>query len=172
MLTGRILVYLLSLVHGGGHLDELTQALYPALCLLCRASNEVQVAATAVEDNGEAALRGEFLSHTLQHLLLVPFPHRLHIADGDWGRGREGLSVGDKDHRARGTTHRHLSFQSFLLPLHPSIHPSTELIIYPLTTELSSQQVIHLPLLLCWHSRSSICISCNFYSALSTHGSC
>lgn len=35
ILSGRILVYLLPLVHGGGHLDELTQALYPALCLLC-----------------------------------------------------------------------------------------------------------------------------------------
>lgn len=84
--AGRILVYPLPLVHAGGHLDQLAQALHPALRLLRRASDEVQVAPAAVEDDGEAALGGELLGQALQHLRLVPFPHRLHVADGDWGR--------------------------------------------------------------------------------------
>lgn len=66
--AGRILIYLLPLVHAGGHLDELAQALDPALCLLCRTSNEVQVAPAAIEDNGEAALGGELFGQALQHL--------------------------------------------------------------------------------------------------------
>lgn len=65
---GRILVYSLPLVHAGGYFNELAQALDPALRLFLCASNEVKIAPTPVENNGEAALRGELLSQALQHL--------------------------------------------------------------------------------------------------------
>lgn len=123
MPAGRILVYPLPLVHAGGHLDQLAQALHPALRLLRRAGDEVQVAPAAVEDDGEAALGGELLGQALQHLRLVPFPHRLHVADGDWGRGRGALSTGT------GTALLHVpirskpSFRTSRVPSHVHSEP-------------------------------------------------